>query len=163
MEVVLKLFQEGTLFFWWMCYALTTWDFEGNAIVLGYWSNDARKKERKKVKDVLSKYPDMPLPPPPLSFFFSFLPSVSALCFCGIGPFRSSRVYLSRRTSTSMVLCQCPFVYKEVGCHSVSQGFIFQIYERENDGQMSHSVMSYWFNAGLWDRASNCQFHTHAK
>lgn len=100
---------------------------------------------------------------PPLSFFFSFLPSVSALCFCGIGPFRSSRVYLSRRTSTSMVLCQCPFVYKEVGCHSVSQGFIFQIYERENDGQMSHSVMSYWFNAGLWDRASNCQFHTHAK
>lgn len=77
MEVVLKLFQEGTLFFWWMCYALTIWDFEGNAIVLGYWSNDARKKERKKVKDVLSKYPDMPLPPPP--FFLFFFPTK---CVC---------------------------------------------------------------------------------
>lgn len=127
-----------------MCYALTIWDFEGNTIVLGYWSNEARKKERKKVKDVLSKYPDMPLPP--LFFFFP------TKCVC---PLLTWKWTFQEQPSLSKLALnaagQAPAWFSvsvhlcigRWGCHSVSHGFIFQIYERENDGQMSHSVMSY--------------------
>lgn len=117
------------------------------------------EKGRKKQEDVVRKWS---APPPkcvrPLLWWkkvFQEQPSLSKLVLKAAGQKKHPSPLL-----VSACVCRGGVVKLKTQCVTW-----FQISENtwENDRQISHSVKSYWFTAGLWDRASNCQFNAHAK